>query len=308
MRKLNLLFITKDRSQQVERSSFYLADELSGRTNLVMWGADGHIQNILASLPFTPDFILINDYRSEYMPKVRGLHAVSIPKGMIMHDLHYKKYQRKRFIEKENIQLVFTHYRDAFLQYFPELSPRMVWFPHFIHPGVFKDYHQPKAINYLMMGASFPHLYPVRNSFMHQLKKEPGFVCHAHPGYRAIGRSEKGAVAGTAYAMELNRSKIFLTCDSIYHYPVMKYFEALAANALLIAPASKELADLGFIDGHTFVAADSSNVLHKARTYLANEQQRLQIAHRGMNMVRSRHTTTQRVTELLQKIKEVTGK
>ncbi|MDR7072044.1 glycosyltransferase [Fictibacillus barbaricus] len=303
MEKINLLFITKNRSNHLERSTWYLAEELSKRTNLVTWSANGSIHDILANIPFSPDFILINDYHPEYSPRIYGLHSVSIPKGMIMHEIHYKKFHRKKFIENENIQLVFTHYRDAFLKWYPELAARMVWFPHFIHPEIFKDYGAPKTINYLMIGAAFPHLYPVRNNFMQQLIKEPGFVSYHHPGYGLVTTSS--GMQGVNYAMEINRAKMFFTCDSNYGYPVLKYFEVLACNTLLIASASKELADLGFVDGVTYIAADPSDVIEKARYYNSNETIRKKIAYQGHQMVMNFHTIEVRVGELLQKIKAI---
>lgn len=304
MEKIKLLFITKERSDQLERSSFYLAQELIKQTQLFVWKADGNIHDILSKIPFRPDFILLNDFHPDYLPKITGLNSVPIPKGMFMHDLHYKKFHRKRFIESENIQLVFTHYRNAFLKWYPELTSKMVWFPHFIHPEIFKDYGQCKTINYLMMGANYPNIYPLRNHFIHQLKKEPGFIYHHHPGYRAVKSNEKGIYAGNRYAMEINKAKIFLTCDSIYKYPLLKYFEVLACNTLLIASPSQELTELGFIDGTTFIAADQSNVLFKARHYLIYEEERKRIARNGFQMVMKRHTTEVRVKELLLKIRE----
>lgn len=303
MKKMNVLFITKDRSKYLERNSCYLIEELSKRTNLMIWSTAGSILDILITLPFKPDFILLNDYHPDYSPRIYGLNLTSIPKGIIMHEIHYRKFHRKKFIEQGNIQLVFTHYRDAFLKWYPELAPKMVWFPHFINPSIFKDYKFPKSIDYLMMGAVFPHLYPVRNSFLHQLKKEPGFITHQHPGYKML--PSRVGIKGQEYAMELNRAKMFFTCDSTYHYPVMKYFEAVACNTLLIASSSKELTDLGFIDGVTFIAANPSNVLEKARYLNENENLRNKISFQGYEMVMKRHTVEVRVGELLHSIKRV---
>jgi spore maturation protein CgeB len=97
--------------------------------------------------------------------------------------------------------------------------------------------------------------------------------------------------------MEINRAKIFFTCDSVYHYPVAKYFEVLACKTLLLAPASRELTDLGFIPGVNFVSIDESNFEEKAEYYLRHEEERLQIATKGYEMVHARHTTARRAAE-----------
>lgn len=71
-----------------------------------------------------------------------------------------------------------------------------------------------------------------------------------------LEKMKKNVFVGQNYAKELNRSKIVLTCDSVFKYPLMKYFEITACNALLLASYSKELGDLGFIPGVNFVAID----------------------------------------------------
>ncbi|MGC4375441.1 glycosyltransferase [Fictibacillus sp. Mic-4] len=308
MEELKLLFVTKDRSLQLDKSTAYLMAELRNQASVELWDKDGPIGRCLEFLSFKPDFILLNDYFNGFTPHISGLSHVTIPKGMIFHDLHHKRFLRERFVEREQIDVVFTHYRDAFLQWFPHMKNRMHWLPHSVEPNLFRDYDLPKTIDYLMMGATFSFLYPVRSQMLQTMKREPGFVYHPHPGYKEVSESQRDMFIGKKYAMEINRSKIFLTCDSIYHYPVMKYFEVLACNTLLLAPHSNELKDLGFIDGENFVAVDESNFLQKARFYLHNEPLRLEIASRGHSFIHSRHTIKHRAKEMISRMKEEIAK
>ncbi|MFC0189097.1 glycosyltransferase [Fictibacillus aquaticus] len=298
MKKINLLFITRDHSHQLERSSFYLAKELEKITNLYLWYSDGIIQDILNQIPFKPDFILLNDYKPDYRPFIRGLKDLTIPHGIIMHDMHYKLSKRNYLIHQEKPALIFSHYRDAFLKWFPDHSERLVWFPHHVPAEIFKRYPVPKEIPFLLMGASFPHLYPFRDYMIKQFSNVSGFVHHSHPGY---GMGRRGIV-GEQYARLISSAKIFLTCDSIHHFPVLKYFEVPACGTLLLASSSQELTDLGFVDGETFVAVNEANVKAKAEYYLQNEQERERIIQNGMRLIAERHTTAVRAKEMLHAI------
>lgn len=308
MSRLKVLFITKDHAQQVEKSSYYLSKELAKKTDLIQWHQNGHIQSILNQMTFRPDFILLNDFKPDYCPFIRGLRSVNIPVGVIFHDLQYKPSGRRRFIAKENIRYIFTIYRDPFLRMYPEFADRMIWFPHHVPLETFKDFHQPRIINWLMTGMMIPRLYPLRCQMLSAMAREQGFVHHSHPGYRRVNARNKKFLAGDSYAKEINRAKMVLTCDSTYHFPVLKYFETAACNTLLLAPASKELSDLGFIDGKTFAAVNADNFKRKAYYYLNNEKERKEIAKNGCEMVRKRHSTAKRAEELLEKITQIVAK
>lgn len=304
MKRLKILFLTRDRSQQVEKSSYYLAEELKKQCDLIIWTKDGHIKKILANLPFMPDFILLNDFLDPRLcPKIIGLNKIrKIPKGMIFHDISYQIQKRKAYVKSQKIDFIFAHYRDAFSKWFPELSKRFVWLPHHVNTDVFKDFKNPKSIDWLMLGAITPHIYPLRATMLNTMKDKPGFVYHPHPGYTVVQNITQGSLVGDEYAMEINRAKMFLTCNSIYEYPLMKYFEVLGCNTLLLAPTSKEISDLGFVDGINFVAINNENFLEKTQYYLNHETERIKIAQNGYEMVRANHSTVVRVQQLLTNI------
>jgi hypothetical protein len=305
MIRLKILFITKDQSEQMEKSSYYLAEEMKKHCDLMIWTQAGQMKNILVQLPYKPDFIFLNDLFDGLCPNVYGLSDIRIPKGMIFHDISNKKQQRKLYVVKENIDYVFTHYRDAFKRWYPRLVNRMISFPHHANMDIFKDYQLDKKINWLMMGATSPRLYPLRAFMLQSLKNNPGFVYHPHPGFRHVNDIKPGSLIGKNYAREINRAKMFLTCGSIFEYSLMKYFEVLACNTLLLAPVTKEIADLGFSDKETMVHVTKQNFQEKAVYYLRNKNERMAIAKRGYEMVRTRHSTKQRVRQLLNKMNEI---
>jgi hypothetical protein len=295
MKKIKLLFLTRDFSTHVSRNTYYFIEKLWHLVDLVVWPNPGDINNILKLIKFIPDFILVNDTMPDFCPTVTGLSSIDIPKGMIMIDLHFDIDKRKKFISENNVKYLFPICRDAFKIYYPEYIDNVFWFPHFVNTDVFKDYGLPKDIDILMMGNISGEEYKFRRHILNVMQQEPGFVYHPHPGYKySVNQDE---YVGENYAKEINRAKIFITEDSIYHYPVKKYYEITACNTLLLAPTSKELEDLGFIPELNFVAINENNFLEKARYYLLHNKEREEIAYRGYEMVRSRHSAQRRAAE-----------
>lgn len=303
MDKINLLFFTRDYSKHVFRNIHYLADALNDVTNLVVWSNPGNITDILKQIKFTPDFILINDRAPDNCPTITGLSSIDIPLGMIIIDLHSFISEQKKFIDENNIKYIFSCYRDAFTIFYPEYLDRMFWFPHLVNTHVFKDYKLNKDIDYLLMGAVNNYYYPLRGKILETMKDEPGFLYHSHPGYRFS--TEPNEYVGEKYAREINRAKIFITEDSIYHYPLAKYYEVLACNTLLLATASKELEDLGFISGENFVAINEDNFVSEARYYLSHEKEREEIARKGHEMVIKRHSAQKRASEFVNILQDI---
>lgn len=303
---MNVLFIAEDTSRFMHKLYHYLEQELAVNVNLMIHRKSGHIDYILSQLPVRPDFILLlNDIGSQMAPKMKGLAHTSIPTGLFVNDVHRFVKQRENFIVKNNINHLFTVVRDTFIQTYPTFSSKMEWFPHFVHTEIFRDFNIKKDINLLMMGA-VSDVYPLRKHIIQAYKDDPNFIYHPHPGYRNFSQQEENELLiGENYAKELNRAKIVFTCPSIFHYPVIKYFEVLACNSLLLAPTFNELEDLGFIPGYHFVAIDENNFKEKAAYYLSHESERQTIATQGYRFIRQHHSLKQRTKELVHKMKRI---
>lgn len=304
MEKLKLLYITREFSDKVDKNFYYFAEELSKLCDLQLWKENGNIHDILNQIRFRPDFILLNDLRENECPTIRGLSTINIPFGIIMHDLHYHIDARKKFVHENNVRYIFSIYRDAFLQTYPELANLMQWLPHFANPQVFKDYNQPKTTDFLLMGCTARKYYPLRHKMLTVMKRHPGFVYHEHPGYKDIQQNEK-AIVSFAYAKEINRSKMFLTCDSVFHYPLRKYYEVLASKTLLLASSSQELLDLGFVPGTHYVSVTEKDFEEKAIYYLNQEEQRTRIAEEGYRFVHQNHSSAVRASEFIGMVESI---
>ncbi|MEW5595824.1 glycosyltransferase [Peribacillus frigoritolerans] len=305
MTLLKILYITKDYSKHLERNPFYLSQELSKVTELFIWHQPGNIQTILSQIAFTPDFILLNDMTEIRCPKITGLTSTKIPIGIVVYDIHHFRNERKQFIIENNIKHIFSICRDAFHKWYPEFVNKMRWLPHFVNTNIFKEYGLKKEIDLLMLGMVRKDYYPFRTFIFETFKDKPGFVYKRHPGYLKNTDLQKNVLSGVEYAKEINRAKIFITCDSVFHYPLIKYYEVLASGTLLLAPTSKELEDLGFLPGIHFVPINYEDVKIKAEYYLLHEEERKKITQAGYKFVREKHSATHRALQLLNMIKNI---
>lgn len=292
------------------------------------WHKDGHIQDILQELAVYPDFIFHYDIAWGYSlsPRIQGLKDIDIPKGCYVIDLHWSPNARIQYIEQNDIDLIFSATKQPFLTVFPQYKQKLRWFPWSINPEIMKDWGMNKDIDYLLMGlvyvnndirGNFPlprkippkGRYAFRDAVFLNMKNEPGFVFHPHPGHR-ITKSDR-LIVNDIYAKELNRSKIFFTCGSRNKtggIAVLKFFEAPACKTLLLAEPNDDITDLGFIDGENYVACTTENVVEKAKYYLANERERMRITENGYRFIHSYHTNEQRAQQMINEIRSYLGK
>ncbi|HHX76792.1 MAG TPA: glycosyltransferase [Firmicutes bacterium] len=303
MKKLNILYSTIDRNRHIIRYGEYFKQALLKRpdVNLYLLQEESSIGRILTR--FIPDIIIFDDFARN--KKLHGLEKTSIPKGVIYWDIQKDQEKFRKFVVTQKIDLIFSFYRDAFRFFFPEFNRKFKWLPNHVNTEVFKDYGLKKEIDFLLAGALSEKVYPLRTKIAREMKGVKGFKHLPHPGYRDFDpEAEKNNKIDAYFAREINKAKIFFTDDSIYKYPVAKYFEVLACNTLLLAPGSRELKDLGFIDGKTFVEINADNYYEKALYYLKKEAERKAIALRGYQMVRERHSTEVRAAQFIYCLKK----
>ncbi len=301
---MKILVTTHDVSKRISPSNFmFLLKELAELSDLTISYEAGDIRDIIKHLGIKPDFILLNEYGEKKSPVITGLSSLKIPYAVYLFDLHYQIKERKKKMKNENVQYIFTHYRDKFLEWYPESRSKMFWLPHHVNTRIFKDYELKKDIDYLLMGSSGERVYPLREKIIKTMQHRPGFVFHIYHGHN----NSKSVYVGKKFAREINRAKIFFTCDSVFHYPLQKYFEVLACKTLLLAPAVPELKDLGFIPGVHFVDINKKNFKEKAKYYLRHDRERLKITEQGYKLVHAKHTTACRAAQLLNMIEIIAG-
>lgn len=320
MQKLKILVLVKPfwLHYPKHKAKSDILKALSEYAAVYYWYNDGDIQDILSQLDITPDFIFHYDIAWGYRlsPHITGLNHVSIPKGCYVIDLHWNPQKRIEYIEKNNIDLIFSVSKHPFLTVFPQYEDKLRWLPWSINPTIIKDWKKEKDINYLLMGLVHYQFkgkpmmqipqegrYPFRSAVLKKLENEPGFVIHSHPGH--LAKQTKHVFFNEKYAQEINKAKIFFTCGSrseIGGLPVLKFFEAPGCNTLLLAEKNEDLEGLGFVDRENFVACTEENVHQKATYYLENEYERNRITTNGYQLIHEHHTNQIRAQQLIEYI------
>jgi len=306
MGKLKILVFARF-SQRRHRYYKDFIIELGKHAHVQVWNKDGwEINYILKTLKmkqFVPDFIFHYDFAYNYhiSPRIYGLSNTKILKGVYYIDLQTQTAERKEFVYKNKINLVFSPYKDFFFRTLPELKNKFRWLPFSINPDVYKDWKLQKDTDFLFMGRSWGEWYPFRGKVLKTMGNMEGFVYHKHPNEG--NPKEEEVFLGERYAREINRAKIFFTCGTKFNYPVAKYLEVPACNTLLIAKGNKDLKDLGFVNGKNFVECTDDNFYDLAMYYLKHEEERKRIAENGYNLVHLRHTNSIRVVEFINTIK-----
>lgn len=301
---LKILYVTRDESTWVFRGPHHFRQELARVADVHFAHRSGSIKSLLSQAPFRPDLIMLHMQPLDASPAVEGLDQTTIPKAIYVEDVHYRSADIVRFVRSNDVRYVFCPYREHFHRYLSEIGDRFRWLPHCVAPAVFRDYGLRKEIDLLMMGQVVAMYYPMRKAALDRFKGKDGFVYHGHPGYVSVADDDPRFFVGARYAREINRAKMFITCGSKWHLPVAKYFEAPACKSCLIAPGGPDFADLGFVDGKTFVACTVDDFEEKVAAYLEDSAARKRVAAEGYEMVMRRHTCAKRVREFLSIVEE----
>jgi hypothetical protein len=176
-------------------------------------------------------------------------------------------------------------------EYIPEIADQLFYWPPFVDTNLFRDYGARKTIPVLLIGDfDRPSLeYSWRRSVKEPLRKNYPCLTVPHPWY---GPSYQ--VYGEEYARLINASMVVPTCGAMCKIIVTKHLEIPAAKACLVTERTPAVEACGFMDMENCVFADGSDIVEKLDYLFANRKVLEQITNSGYELVRSRHTATQR--------------
>ena len=224
---------------------------------------------------------------------------INIPKAVMLEDQHgeHNKKQVQDMIDDEWIVL----HRYQLNKFHVDLSKytKCIWFPHSVNTKVFKDYRQVKKYDILQTGALY-QVYELRNFMVKYFQGDPRYTNIPRPKENEV----KQWPIGKDYAKELNKAYLNVCCGSIYHYPVMKYFEIPACGSVIFGDWFKELGDLGFEPYKNMLVIDRQNIKYQVKLLLDNKKMLLEIAQNGLNLIKERHTVEKRADDLIKIIEE----
>lgn len=201
--------------------------------------------------------------------------------------------------------IILCPYKTAFLSKYGEFRDKLIFFPHFVDDEyVLKA--RPKNSKCLVSGATCAKVYPLRTklasyAFSNAYKNKFSFL--PHPGYMKAPTSND--IVGHKYLDYLSGFTCAIATPSIFDYTVAKYFEIPAAGTLLVAKASPDLEELGFIDGKNFICIDDKNALDKVTHILYSTSNYDSIRDAGRELVLSNYTKTHAYRKLVSYIENL---
>jgi len=228
---------------------------------------------------------------------------IQIPKGVFFGDVHHSIVTQWmfKFIYKFNMDLLVHCYDASFKKQRPEIYQdfQRIWLPLSIDPTLFKDYGENKQYDVLHIGSIHKKIYPIRTRLYNTLKNKKYLTRIDRPPENEMDPTKKWPV-GEDYARVLNQSKVVINCSSKYHYPVEKYFEIPACNALLFADYIPELGRLGFVPNNNMIAINIKKASDQIDMILnCHSTKFTEIVKSGMELVHTYHTMDIRAKQFI---------
>jgi len=213
---------------------------------------------------------------------------------------------RDRFVDivqEEGLAAVIAYFPGARAHFADTaIAGRIAWLPPCFDPQIFNDWRVAKRwdVGFLAAGTAdpMPTVYPERIAIHQQLLRQGEFsyLWAKHPGWRE--RRLAHALVGKGFAQAIGSCRIFITTCGVHRHPQPKLFEALASGPLVMSDEPEGAAELGLVDGRTYVRIDPSDVMDKIRHYLSHSEELLRIAAAGHALAIERHSCYARAKDL----------
>jgi len=311
---MRILYLTINEENRCFSTSWYLKNQLAKIEKVVFYGP-GH-----SKLPFfgrwdvpklirgvyangNPDVVLI-DHCWGLSRKWKNLDKIEIPKAFIVSDPHHEPSKKIEYIKQNKVDLALFVVKHSIEQFKDRINCSVGWLPWSVDTSVFRDYGFERKYDVTFLGTVHRY-YPLRQKILESLCKTSDikFFTKRHPGqWHCVGQ-----YSSQNYAKAIAQSKIFIFDTGIRNYPVAKFFEAMACNALVMAPMPHDGKDLHFKPEFNFVEIDEENFLEKIRYYLGHENERREIGKRGCETVKKYHTVVIRAKQLVDYLKNIIG-
>ena len=224
---------------------------------------------------------------------------IKTKKGVLIEDQHGDVLEYSKRYVNHGFDIFFTRYNNILKQHPWLKSQNIKWLPHGINPDVFKDYKQFKKWDCLMVGRIQPKIYPIRWKAHQQMS-------NSNISYNRVERPEENVPEQLRYPIHkeyaklINCSKITFACMSIFHYPVIKYFEIPACNSALFADYNGELSDLGFEPNETMVSLNGvDNIKELVKGWINSPKDLNELSQNGYELVHERHTAKKRAEQFI---------
>lgn len=338
---MRILFTTIHSKDLVNLNAVYSLEKLVSETNDCKWAGQGHPDYVTGeSLNQTvdrlygddpPDWVVCNNahlptYRE--LMKDRGKRTYKV--ALTLADLHSDPEQwvgaanwadavLMRYLYSSNQKQTLLGrtigYKQSDPEYFMKnIKSPVLHFPWFTDPGIYKP-NPVKDYEVIFLGAHREKVYPLRHKIVTELPSYCNsqgwrFLVKGRPPGKTLERNieqlkSEGYIVGDLYSKVVASSKVFLFGNSIFDYPLSKYFEIMGSGTLVMANAPQTALELGFIDGENYVSIDQENWKTKLAYYLEDDSERERIALNGYNHVIKNHSVENRVDQLVDFLEKI---
>ena len=171
-----------------------------------------------------------------------------------------------------------------------KLAPIIHHLPFGVDTYLFYDRGVPRDIDVMASFTSRRDLYPHRKDVQKLIK---------HMGIRYF----VGSVDNWKYIDMMNRSKMFANSSPMLKITTHKCLEAMACGTFLFTNKLDDMESYGYVDGENLVVYDGMDDLkQKIQYYMKHEDERNEIAKKGMLLVRENYSNermVERFTEMV---------
>jgi spore maturation protein CgeB len=241
-------------------------------------------------------------YESKYARNFKGLGQIkNIPKVLIQIDYaigipNYRGFAKLKtinnLIRQNKPDLIFVTSMSNVNEIKKNFNMDKVFMlPFSVDINVYKNTNSKRIIDSMAVYSTHNHVYPNRKRVQGVIKKM---------GIRSFTKT----VIHNAYIRKLNESKMFIISNNVNKRLSMKYTEAMACGALVLADEPEDLKVQGFKrNEHLIIYNGMNDLKEKIQYYLKNSKERNRIAQNGMKFVRSNHSCAKRVRQFTKIVK-----
>lgn len=230
---------------------------------------------------------------------------VAIPKVCLVTDAHGAARSYALGALARGFGHFLVRYWAATITLIPELyeQAQCTWLPLEVDQELYYAEGDPRPLaqrsgEALVTGSAKPDVYPLRARMHRELRGM------SEVKVRLVGRPDNRAESwpqGRDYIRLLQNHRVHLTDVSIFRYVVLKHIETMAAGTVLLCEWTAEMERLGFEPGTNMLELQPEHDLRAQLAFLMSlDLDALQaIATEGRELVRRRHTGTQRARALV---------
>jgi hypothetical protein len=296
-------------------------EKVIGKDNIVFYGKPDLAKQDPSGFPFYPEtFKLIGEKTfpeivKEEHPDIavlqdkyfdtRLINEAIIPRILILEDSHYEWYNvAKIYLDRKEIDMIFTRsYGDGVGFRIKQKCP-VGYKPYSVPTNMFYDKGLERVHDVYLTG-TVPVIYPIRVVMCYEFFHKIGGVYNPFSYQGMNGIADGKTFNYSQYFEALNTSKLAMFDGGMFKGAIMKYFECMACNTLVLADLPHDYKALRFEPNENIIEINFENFVEKMKEYVQNESERKRIAKNGMELTMKYHTTDERAKQLLAQFEEV---